>query len=55
MFDDERKGRLIVNIRDLNDLLIRDAYFVSLQSNVIINFRKCIHISILDAFSFFYQ
>ena len=54
MFDDERKGRLIVNIRDLNDLLIRDAYFVSLQSNVIVNFYKYIHISILDVSSFFY-
>ena len=30
MFDDKRKDRSIVNIRDLNDLLIRDAYFVSL-------------------------
>ena len=55
MFNDKRKDRSIVNIRDFNNLLIRNAYLVSLQSNVIVNFYKYIHISILNAFSFFYQ
>ena len=54
MSDDERKDRSIINIRDFNDLLIRDVYSVPLQSNVIINFRECTHISIFDVFSFFY-
>ena len=30
MSDDEKKDRSIINIRDLNDLSIRDAYLVSL-------------------------
>ena len=55
MPDDKKKGRSIVNIRGLNDLLIRDAYSVPLQSNVIVNLRECTHISIFDVFSFFYQ
>ena len=53
--DDERKDCSIINIHNFNDLLIRNAYSVPLQSNVIVNFRKCIHISIFDVFSFFYQ
>ena len=55
MFNDERKDRSIVHIRDLNNLLIRDTYPVPLQSNITVNFREYTHISIFDVFSFFYQ
>ena len=52
---DGRKGRPVIDIRGLNDLLIRDAYPVPLQSDVIAKLRGCTHISVLDASSFFYQ
>ena len=52
---DVRKGRAVVDIRGLNDLLVPDAYPVHLQSDVIADLRGCTHISVLDANSFFYQ
>lgn len=52
--DDERKERVVVNIRDLNELLLSDAYSISLQVDVIKRLINCTHISILDAMSFFY-
>lgn len=51
----EKKGRPVIDIRGLNDLLVRDAYPVPLQSDVIARLRGCSHISVLDASSFFYQ
>lgn len=53
--EDEKKGRPVIDIRGLNDLLVRDAYPVPLQSDVIARLRGCSHISVLDASSFFYQ
>ena len=50
-----RKNRVVVNIRDLNKLLVFDAYSLSLQSDIIANIQECTHISILDAVFFFYQ
>lgn len=51
----ERKGRAVVDIRGLNDLIIPDVYPVPLQTDIIANLLGCTHISVLDAVSFFYQ
>ena len=50
-----RKGRPVVDIRGLNDLLIPDAYPLPGQSEVIAILQGCTHIAVLDAASFFYQ
>lgn len=50
-----RKGRAVVDIRGLNDLIIPDAYPIPLQAEIISDLRDCSHISVLDASSFFYQ
>ena len=49
------KGRPVVDIRGLNDLLIPDAYPLPGQSEVIAILQGCTHIAVLDAASFFYQ
>lgn len=51
----ERKGRAVVDIRGLNDLIIPDVYPIPLQTNIIANLLEYTHISVLDAVSFFYQ
>ena len=45
----------MIDIRDLNDLIVPDVYFVSLQTDIITRLLECTHLSILDAMSFFYQ
>ena len=50
-----KKGRPVVDIRGLNDLLIPDAYPLPGQSEVIAILQGCTHIAVLDAASFFYQ
>ena len=39
----------------MNKLIISDFYSLSLQSDIINDFKNCIHISVLDAIVFFYQ
>ncbi len=51
----ERKGRVIVDIRKLNDLVVPDAYPLPLQSNIIASVQGCTNLAVLDAASFFYQ
>lgn len=53
--DGERKGRPVVDIRGLNDLVVPDAYAVPLQSDIISRLIGCGYLSALDASSFFYQ
>jgi hypothetical protein len=53
--DDVRKNKVIVNIRDLNALLISDAYLVSSQSEIIDDLFECKYLSMLDVNTFFYQ
>ncbi len=50
-----RKKRAIMNIRELNSLLVSDAYSVSFQSEIIDDLLECKYLSILDANVFFYQ
>lgn len=51
----KRKGRAVVDIRGLNNMIIPDAYPVPLQDEIINDLRGCNRLSILDAMSFFYQ
>ena len=53
--NNKRKGRPVIDIQDLNDLLVRDSYHVPLQADVIAKLCGCTHILVLDASSFFYQ
>ena len=53
--NDIRKKRAVIDIRNLNDLIVLDAYSISSQSNIINELRNCTHISVLDVSSFFYQ
>ncbi len=53
--DGGRKGRAVVDIRGLNDLILPDAYPLPLQSDIINGLVGCTHIAVLDASSFFYQ
>jgi hypothetical protein len=53
--DDIRKNRAIVNIRDLNALLMSNAYSVLSQSKIIDDLFECKYLSVLNANAFFYQ
>ena len=53
--DGSRKGRAVVNIRGLNNLILPDAYPLPLQLDIIASMHGCTHISVLNASSFFYQ
>jgi hypothetical protein len=52
---DVRKKRAIMNIRELNNFLVSDVYFVSSQFEIIDDLLECKYLSILDANAFFYQ
>ena len=43
----ERKGRAVVDIRGLNELIVPDAYPVPLQADVIATLQRCLHILVL--------
>ena len=51
----KRKGRAVVDIRKLNDMVLSDSYPLPLQSEIIANVQGCTNLAILDAVSFFYQ
>ena len=50
-----RKGRAVVDIRRLNELVLPDFYPLPLQSEIIANMQGCTNLAVLDAASFFYQ
>ena len=50
-----RKKRTIIDIKELNDFIIFDAYSIISQLEIINDLKNCTHISILDANAFFYQ
>ena len=52
---DRKKGRAVVDIRRLNELVLLDSYPLPLQSEIIVNVQGCINLAVLDAASFFYQ
>ena len=51
----QRKGRAVVDIRNLNDLILPNVYPASVQSDITTRLLGYTHLSILDAISFFYQ
>ena len=53
--DNQRKKRIVIDIRDLNVITQSNVYFLSLQSEIIVVVRHCNYISIIDCFVFFYQ
>ena len=53
--DDEKKDRVVIDIRNLNAITQSDAYSLSLQTNIIIAVRDCDYISVIDCSAFFYQ
>ena len=55
LVDGKPKGRPVVDVRRFNELLVRDAYPVPLQQDVIDMLTGCLYISVMDATSFFYQ
>jgi hypothetical protein len=55
MINDEKKKRIVVDIRDLNKIAKSDFYFMSLQSNIIAAVAECKLIFVIDVAAFFYQ
>ncbi len=51
----EKKGRAVVDIRKLNDLVIPDAYPLPLHSEIIANVQGYTNLAVLNTASFFYQ
>ena len=51
--DDEKKNKIMINIRELNAITQSDVYFLSLQIDIISIVRNCSFISIVDASVFF--
>ena len=51
----KRKGRAVVDIRKLNDMVLPNSYPLPLQSEIIANVQGCTNLAVLDAASFFYQ
>ena len=51
----ERKRRVVVDIRGLNQITQTDAYPMPSQSDIIAAVAECSHISIVDAQRYFYQ
>ena len=50
-----KKKRVIINIRDLNQIIQTNAYFMSFQFDIITIIIECSHISIVDVQKYFYQ
>jgi hypothetical protein len=55
MINEEKKNRVVVNIRNLNKIVESDSYSMSLQSNIIATVSEAKFISVIDAVVFFYQ
>ncbi len=55
MSNDERKKRVVIDIRDLHKIVEFDSYSMSLQTNIISAVADSKYISMIDAAAFFYQ
>ena len=53
--ESKRKGRVVVDIQKLNDMVLPDSYSLPLQSEIIANVQRYTTLAVLDAASFFYQ
>lgn len=52
---DRRKGRAVIDIHKLSELVLSDSYPFLLQSEIIANVQGCTNLAILNPTSFFYQ
>ena len=50
-----KKNKIVIDIRELNDITISDAYSMSFQTNIIVAVIECRFISIIDAANYFHQ
>lgn len=50
----KRKGRAVVDIQKLNNLILPDIYPLSLPSEIIANVKEYTNLVVFDAASFFY-
>ena len=55
MSDGSRKGRVVVNIRDLNKITESDFYLLSLQLDITSAVTKFLYISTIDDNGYFHQ
>ena len=53
--ENERKNRVVVNIRNLNAITQSNIYSLFLQIDIIVVVRDCKYISVIDCSTFFYQ
>jgi hypothetical protein len=53
--NDKKKKRVIVDIRNLNFIILSDAYSLSLQKNIIAAIKECQCLLMIDCAFFFYQ
>ena len=51
----KRKGRAVVDIQKLNDLVLPYSYPLALQLEIIANVQGCTNLAVLNAAFFFYQ
>ena len=51
----KRKGRAVVDIWKLNEMVLPDSYLLPLQSEIIANIQRCTNLAVLDTALFFYQ
>lgn len=50
----KKKGRVVVDIQKLNEMVLLNSYLLPLQSEIITNDQGCTNLTVLDAASFFY-
>ncbi|KAH3989747.1 hypothetical protein HBH52_015990 [Parastagonospora nodorum] len=50
-----RKGRPVVDLRALNDAVVKDSYPLRRQADILQDLKGASHISVIDGVSFFYQ
>ncbi len=50
-----RKNRVVMNIRELNAIIVFDAYSMSAQTNIIVAVTECQYISVMNVLDYFYQ
>lgn len=53
--NDNRKGRMVIDVRTLNDMILTDAYPMKTQDYIIAKCADATHISTFDAMAFYYQ
>ena len=55
LFNDNKKDRIIVNIREFNKIIKFDVYLLSFQSNIIIIIIETLYIFIINDNNYFYK